>query len=132
MESVRTFTKVGVLRDLVGKGNNLGTTKENLAKPMDVGVKLALKDAKTGIVYDGFVSPALSVLLKTKQISLGALLDYPLSKDNEGNILLKMKHYWEYFAQSFDEGKRYYRMVKKADSVKAYYDVLNQIVKLEE
>lgn len=54
------------------------------------------------------------------------------SKDNEGNILLKMKHYWEYFAQSFDEGKRYYRMVKKADSVKAYYDVLNQIVKLEE
>ena len=85
MESVRTFTKVGVLRDLVGKGKNLGTTKENLAKPMDVGVKLHLKDAKTGIVYDGFVSPALSVLLKTKQISLGALLDYPLSKDNEGN-----------------------------------------------
>ena len=85
MSDLRTFTRAGVLKDLVGKGLNIGTTKENLAQPMNVGVKLALKDAKTGIVYDGFVSPALSVLLKTKQISLGALLDYPLSKDSEGN-----------------------------------------------
>jgi hypothetical protein len=85
MSDLRTFTKVGVLKDLVGIGKNIGTTKENLAQPINVGVKLHLKDAKTGIVYDGFVSPALSVLLKTKQISLGALLDYPLSKDDKGN-----------------------------------------------
>lgn len=85
MENVRTFTPVGVLRDLVGKGENLGTTKENLAKPMDVGVKLHLRDAKTGKVHSGFVSLTLSQALKKKQISLGALLDYPLSIDNEGN-----------------------------------------------
>jgi hypothetical protein len=85
MEHALTYTRVGVLRDLVGKGKNLATTRENLAKPLDVGVKLALKDAKTGIVYDGFVSPALSQALKLKQISLGALLDYPLSKDSNGS-----------------------------------------------
>jgi D-serine deaminase-like pyridoxal phosphate-dependent protein len=84
MENVRTFTQVGVLRDLVGKGANLGTTKENLAKPMDVCVKLWLKDAKTGAQAEGFVSLPLSQALKKKQISLGALLEYPLSKDNNG------------------------------------------------
>jgi hypothetical protein len=85
METVRTFTQVGVLRDLVGKGENLGTTKENLAQPLEVGVKLHLKDAKTGKIHSGFVSPSLSKALKLKQISLGALLDYPLSIDNLGN-----------------------------------------------
>lgn len=83
METVRTFTPVGVLRDLVGKGANLGTTKENLAKPMDVCVKLWLKDKK-GKQHEGFVSLPLSQALKKKQISLGALLDYPLSRDNNG------------------------------------------------
>jgi hypothetical protein len=85
MEQSLTYTRVGVLKDLVGKGKNLGTTKENLAQPLTVGIKLKLKDAKTGIIYDGFVSPALTQALKLKQISLGALLDYPLSKDSNGS-----------------------------------------------
>ena len=84
MEQVRTYTRVGLLKDLVGKGKNIGTTKENLAKPMDVCVKLWLKDAKTGKDYEGFVSLPLSQALKKKQMSLGALLNYPLSKDNQG------------------------------------------------
>ena len=84
MSEVRTFTPVGVLKDLVGKGKNIGTTKENLAKPMDVCVKLHLKDAKTSKQYEGFVSLPLSQALKKKQISLGALLNYPLSIDNKG------------------------------------------------
>lgn len=85
MENVRTFTPAGVLRDLVGKGKNIGTTVPNLAQPVGVGVKLALKNHKTGKVSDGFVSPALSKALRLKQISLGALLDYPISLDSEGN-----------------------------------------------
>ena len=85
MADLRTFERVGMLRDLVGKGNNIGTTVPNLAQPIGVGIKLALKDAKTGTVYAGYVSPSLSKALKLKQISLGALLDYPISKDSEGN-----------------------------------------------
>ena len=85
MTDSRSYTRVGLLKDLVGKGNNIGTTKENLAQPIGVGVKLKLKDAKTGVISDGFVSPALSNALKLKQMSLGALLNYPLSKDSDGN-----------------------------------------------
>lgn len=85
MEAVKTWTSVGVLRDFVGKGENLGTTKPNLAQPMDVGVKLALRNHKTKEVVDGFLSLSLSQALKKKQISLGALLDYPLSKCSDGS-----------------------------------------------
>lgn len=85
METVKTWTPVGVLKDFVGKGTNLGHTRENLAQPMDVGVKLALKNHKTGEVVDGFVSLSLSQALKKKQLSLGALLNYPLSKCSDGS-----------------------------------------------
>lgn len=85
MSDLRTFERVGTLRDLVGKGKNIGTTQENLAQPIGVGVKLALKNHKTGVISNGFLSPSLSKALKMKQISLGALLNYPLSIDSDKN-----------------------------------------------
>lgn len=60
------------------------------------------------------------------------LLDsYLTESKNDGNVLLKMKHYWEYFMQSFDDGQRYYRMIKKAESISDYKAKLNEIVGLE-
>ena len=42
------------------------------------------------------------------------------SSNNHGNILIKMTHYWEYFSGSFENGKSYYRIVKKANSITEY------------
>lgn len=52
--------------------------------------------------------------------------------DNHGNVLLKMTHFWEYFITSFENGSRYYRMVKKADSVAEYREVLSRIYDMEQ
>jgi tRNA-dihydrouridine synthase B len=46
---------------------------------------------------------------------------------NQGNVLVKMKHFWEYFAGSFEEGPMYYRWVKRSDSVVEYEEVLQRI-----
>jgi len=61
------------------------------------------------------------------------LLNYLLeshlnTNNNEGNVLIKMKHYWEYFATSFENGHKLYRMVKKADSIAAYEKVVDEII----
>jgi tRNA-dihydrouridine synthase B len=56
------------------------------------------------------------------------LLENHLSEtSNEGNVLVKMKHYWEYFSESFESGQRYYRAVKRSDSIQAYREVLAEI-----
>ena len=52
---------------------------------------------------------------------LNLLLEsYLKETQNEGNVLIKMKHYWEYFSESFENGKRYYRIVKKVNSIAEY------------
>jgi hypothetical protein len=43
-----------------------------------------------------------------------------LSSDNHGNILVKMSHYWEYFATSFENGHDMYRKIKKCKSIDHY------------
>ena len=52
------------------------------------------------------------------------------TNNNDGNILLKMKHYWEYFSSAFHEGLTYYRLVKKADSLSAYEGVIAKILQV--
>ncbi len=47
--------------------------------------------------------------------------------NNDGNVLVKMKHFWEYFSKSFDEGQSYYRWVKRADNINEYEDVIRRI-----
>lgn len=50
---------------------------------------------------------------------------------NAGNVLVKMTHFWEYFMSSFEDGQRYYRMVKKARDIAEYTSVIHQISSLE-
>jgi tRNA-dihydrouridine synthase len=50
---------------------------------------------------------------------------------NEGNVLVKMTHFWEYFMNAFEDGQRYFRMVKKANSIEEYRGAINQIAGLE-
>lgn len=46
---------------------------------------------------------------------------------NEGNVLVKMKHYWEYFSTAHESGQRYYRAVKRADSIHSYQEIIAEI-----
>lgn len=43
---------------------------------------------------------------------------------NEGNILVKMKHYWEYFSTGIEDGPYYFRKVKKTRSMEEYKDFI--------
>lgn len=57
------------------------------------------------------------------------LLEGHLSEtDNEGNILVKMKHYWEYFSTAFENGTSYYRKVKRAETIQEYENLLKEIL----
>lgn len=47
---------------------------------------------------------------------------------NEGNVLIKMKHFWEYFSSSFENDTGVYRKIKKTDSIKEYQDQIEQIL----
>lgn len=56
------------------------------------------------------------------------LLENHLSEsDNEGNTLIKMKHFWEYFAESFENGHSLYRKVKRTESIHQYEEALKSI-----
>lgn len=50
---------------------------------------------------------------------------------NEGNVLIKMKHFWEYFSISFDSGAGIYRKIKKTGSIAEYQDQIEQILLTE-
>lgn len=39
---------------------------------------------------------------------------------NEGNVLLKMKHYWEYFSTGIEDGEYHYRKIKKMKKLEEY------------
>lgn len=55
------------------------------------------------------------------------LESYLKETQNEGNVLIKMKHYWEYFSESFENGKRYYRIVKKVNSIPEYQRFIDEL-----
>lgn len=59
---------------------------------------------------------------------LNLLLEsYLKETQNEGNVLIKMKHYWEYFSESFENGNRYYRIVKKVNSIPEYQRFIDEL-----
>jgi hypothetical protein len=47
---------------------------------------------------------------------------------NEGNVLIKMKHFWEYFSSSFENPTKVYRFIKKADSISDYRNKIEQLL----
>jgi len=57
------------------------------------------------------------------------LLDSHLNESsNEGNVLIKMKHFWEYFSSSFENESGVYRKIKKTNSITEYQDQIEQIL----
>jgi tRNA-dihydrouridine synthase len=59
---------------------------------------------------------------------LNLLLEsYLKETQNEGTVLIKMKHYWEYFAEAFENGRSYYRIVKKAKSIAEYQRFIDSL-----
>lgn len=57
------------------------------------------------------------------ELLLESHLDTP--SVNPGNILLKMQHYWEYFANGIEEGSHYCKAVKKMKNLSDYTDFLS-------
>lgn len=47
---------------------------------------------------------------------------------NEGNLLIKMKHFWEYFSASFENPAKVYRIIKKAESIHDYTSKIEQLL----
>jgi tRNA-dihydrouridine synthase len=47
---------------------------------------------------------------------------------NQGNVLIKMKHFWEYFSASFDNPAKVFRTIKKADSIIDYTTKVEQLL----
>lgn len=60
---------------------------------------------------------------------LQLLLESQLKEsNNEGNVLLKMKHFWEYFSNSFEDGNGVYRTIKKASNCNDYLLKIEQLL----
>jgi tRNA-dihydrouridine synthase len=56
------------------------------------------------------------------------LLDSQLKESsNEGNVLIKMKHFWEYFSTTFDDGTSVYRKIKKATSIQHDSEIVEEL-----
>lgn len=56
---------------------------------------------------------------------LDALLESHLRETkNEGNTMVKMKHYWEYFAEGIEDGAYYYKKFKKIKTVADYQEFI--------
>ncbi len=47
---------------------------------------------------------------------------------NEGNILVKMKHYWEYFAEGIEDGAYHSKKMKKVKSLSDYREMIDGLV----
>ena len=48
------------------------------------------------------------------------------------HITLKMLHYWEYFAQTFDNPKKVVKKIKKANTIEAYDRAVREILETEQ
>ena len=48
------------------------------------------------------------------------------------HITLKMLHYWEYFAQTFDNPKKVVKKIKKANTIEAYDKAVREILETEQ
>ncbi|TXI87904.1 MAG: tRNA-dihydrouridine synthase family protein [Crocinitomicaceae bacterium] len=63
---------------------------------------------------------------------LALLLDSHLqASSNDGNTLLKMKHYWEYFATGIEDGSFHYKRFKKIKTIAAYQNFISEFSEIE-
>lgn len=59
------------------------------------------------------------------------LLESHLNHSNDGNALNKMKSYWEYFSEAFDNGHKLYKRIKKSKTLSDYSTVVNEFLESE-
>ncbi len=57
------------------------------------------------------------------------LLDaYSQSLSGDSHIILKMYHYWEYFAETFHEPRKSLKKIKKAKNLRTYEDAVGEMI----
>ena len=59
------------------------------------------------------------------------LLESHLKHSNDGNALNKMKSYWEYFSEAFDDGHKLYKRIKKAKTLREYSTAVDEFLACE-
>lgn len=59
------------------------------------------------------------------------LLESHLDHSNDGNALNKMKSYWEYFSEAFDDGHKLYKRIKKTKKLSEYTAVVSEFLEQE-
>jgi len=60
------------------------------------------------------------------------LLENHLQSSNSGNALAKMISYWEYFAESLEDGHRLYKRIKKSRNLNDYNELISGYFKSRE
>lgn len=58
--------------------------------------------------------------------------EYSQSLSGDSHIILKMYHFWEYFAQAFSDTHKTLKKVKKAKSLDAYQDAVTALLDNEQ
>lgn len=53
--------------------------------------------------------------------------EYQRTSDNPGNVLNKMKQFWIYFSMGFENPKKCYKLIKKANHLSAYSAAVKRI-----
>jgi tRNA-dihydrouridine synthase B len=57
--------------------------------------------------------------------------EYGKALSGDSHLLLKMTSYWEYFSTTFSNPQKCFKKIKKAKSVSAYEDAVQEILKQE-
>ena len=57
--------------------------------------------------------------------------DYAQALSGPGHILMKMLHFWEYFATSFSNSHNVLKKIKKSKSIRAYEDAVREVLNNE-
>lgn len=55
--------------------------------------------------------------------------EFEQSLSGPKHIILKMFHYWEYFANAFEDSSRGLKKIKKAKTIEAYHDAVSSIIR---
>ncbi len=56
------------------------------------------------------------------------LENYQTEMQNERNTLFKMKEYWNWLSQSFEDGERYMKEIRKADTIVRYRSAVRNLM----
>ena len=58
--------------------------------------------------------------------------EYEVMLSGEVPLLYKMKEFWNYMICQFTNGKKYGKKIRKAQSLKKYHEIINELFEIEE